>query len=164
MAKRNPFTKMLFGGEREDDRDEIYEDEEFENDDEYYENEEEEASEEPVKRTARFSRRSSVTSDKVVNISTTAQLQVVVVKPEKLSEVFEIAAHLMDKRTVAVNFENTGKDVRRRMKDFLSGVTHANNGKVTKIDNNVYLMTPYNVGLMGDDIIDELEHSGMSFE
>jgi len=163
MAKKNTIAQMLFG-RVDDDRDDIYdEDEEIINGDDYDEAEAE-VEEQPAKKASKYSSRSSYNSNKVVNISTTAQLQVVVLRPESLNEVGDVANHLKDKRTVAINFENTSKEIKRRMLDFLSGVTFANNGKVTKIDSNVYLMTPYNVGLMGDDIIDELEHSGMSFE
>ena len=44
---------------------------------------------------------------RVVNISTTAQLQVVLVKPERFDNVSEIADHLRDKHAVLLNLENT---------------------------------------------------------
>ena len=57
--------------------------------------------------------------DKVVNINTTTQLQVVLVKPEKFQDASAIADHLRDKRTVVLNLESANKDVARRMVDFL---------------------------------------------
>ena len=56
----------------------------------------------------------SVNNDKVVNINTTTQLQVVLVKPEKFQDASTIADHLRDKRTVVLNLESTNKDVARR--------------------------------------------------
>ena len=47
--------------------------------------------------------------NKVVNIHTTTQLQVVLVKPEKFENAAEIADHLKDKRTVVLNLESTQK-------------------------------------------------------
>ena len=44
----------------------------------------------------------SVNNDKVVNINTTTQLQVVLVKPEKFQDASTIADHLGDKRTVVL--------------------------------------------------------------
>ena len=50
-------------------------------------------------------------SDKVVNINTTTQLAVVLVKPDRFEAAAEIADHLKDKRTVVLNLEQTNKDI-----------------------------------------------------
>ena len=84
--------------------------------------------------------------DKVVNINTTTQLQVVLVKPEKFQDASAIADHLRDKRTV----------------DFLSGAAYAQEGKIKKVAVATYIITPYNVDIIGD-LIDELENNGMYF-
>lgn len=104
--------------------------------------------------------RSRAESDKVVNIHTTAQLQVVLVKPEKFDEAAAIGDNLNEKRTVVLNLESTNRDVARRLLDFLSGVAYANNGQIKRVANSTYIITPYNVDVMGD-LIDELENSGM---
>ena len=97
---------------------------------------------------------------KVVNIHATTQLQVVLVKPERYENASEIADHLRDKRTVVLNLEKTEKDVARRLLDFLSGVAYAQEGKIKKVAIQTYIVTPYNVDLMGD-LIDELENNGL---
>ena len=104
----------------------------------------------------------SVNNDKVVNINTTTQLQVVLVKPETFQDASTIADHLRDKRTVVLNLESTNKDVARRMVDFLSGAAYAQEGKVKKVAVATYIITPYNVDIIGD-LIDELENNGMYF-
>lgn len=96
----------------------------------------------------------------VVNIHTTTAVQVVVSRPERFDQVGEIANHLKEKRTVVMNLETTSKEVSRRLVDFLSGVAFANGGKIKKVAINTYIITPYNVDLMGD-IIDELENNGV---
>ena len=101
-------------------------------------------------------------SNKVVNIHTTTQLQVVLVKPERFENASEIADHLREKRTVVLNLEQTDKTVARRLIDFLSGVTYANEGTIKKVSMATYIMTPYNVEIMGD-LIDELENNGLYF-
>ena len=101
-------------------------------------------------------------SNKVVNIHATAQLQVVLVKPERFENSTEIADHLRDKRTVVLNLESTPKEVARRVLDFLSGVAYAQDGKIKKIAVSTYLITPYNVDILGD-LIDELENNGLYF-
>lgn len=100
--------------------------------------------------------------NKVVNINTTAQLQVVLAKPESFEEAKAVADNLNEKRTVVLNLESANRDVARRLVDFLSGVAYANGGKLKKIANNTYIITPYNVDVMGD-LLDELENNGMFF-
>lgn len=100
--------------------------------------------------------------NKVVNIHTTTQLQVVLVKPERFENAAEIADHLREKRTVVLNLESTQKDVARRLVDFLSGVAYANEGQIKKVAVSTYIITPYNVDIMGD-LIDELENNGLYF-
>ncbi len=111
-----------------------------------------------VDRTERTERR----SNKVVNIHTTTQLQVVLVKPDRFENAAEIADHLREKRTVVLNLEQTSKDVSRRILDFLSGAAYAQEGKVKKVALSTYIITPYNVDILGD-LIDELENNGLYF-
>lgn len=101
-------------------------------------------------------------SNKVVNIHTTAQLQVVLVKPERFEDASSIADHLNEKRSVVLNLESTNKEVSRRLVDFLSGVAYANNGQIKRVANSTFIITPYNVDIMGD-LIDELENNGVFF-
>ena len=100
--------------------------------------------------------------NKVVNIHTTTQLQVVLVKPERFENASEIADHLREKRTVVLNLESTNKEIARRLLDFLSGVAYANEGKIKKVAISTYIITPYNVDILGD-LIDELENNVLYF-
>ncbi len=109
--------------------------------------------------TSSYSRPTSDRS-KVVNMRNQAQLQVVLVKPERFEDAPSIADHLNNKHTVVLNLEKTPKDIQRRLIDFLSGVAYANNGQVKRVAANTFMITPYNVDVMGDMLIDEIE-SGM---
>lgn len=100
--------------------------------------------------------------NKVVNINATTQLQVVLVKPERFDDASAVADHLNARRTVVLNLESTNKEVSRRLVDFLSGVAYANNGQIKRVANNTFIITPYNVDIVGD-ILDELESSGVFF-
>lgn len=105
---------------------------------------------------------SNGSNDKVVNIHTTAQVQVVPFKPERFEDAPTIADNLNARRIVALNLETTNKEVSRRLLDFLSGVAYANNGLIKKISTHVYLITPYDVDFVGD-ILDELENNGVIY-
>lgn len=100
------------------------------------------------------------TDSKVVNISAQTQMQVVLVKPDRFDNVSEIAEHLRSKHAVVLNLEATNKDIARRLVDFLSGCAYALDGKIKKIAISTYIITPYNVDIVGD-LIDELENSGL---
>ena len=128
-----------------------------------YEDDEDETYEEdfaPV--NTRESSRELERRNKVVNIHTATQLQVVLVKPERFENASEIADHLRDKRTVVLNLEQTDKTIARRLIDFLSGVAYANEGTIKKVALATYIITPYNVEILGD-LIDELENNGLYF-
>lgn len=99
---------------------------------------------------------------RVVDVRTTAMLQVVLVKPDKFEDARAIADHLNDKRTVVLNLEAASKEVSRRLVDLLNGVAYANGGQLKKVSTNTYIITPYNVNVSGD-LIDELENTGVFF-
>ena len=105
---------------------------------------------------------SSKTNSRVVNINASTQMQVVLVKPDRFDQVSEIADHLRDKQAVVLNLESTNKDVARRLVDFLSGCAYALDGKIKKVAISTYLITPYNVDVVGD-LAEELENTAMYF-
>ncbi len=111
---------------------------------------------------AKGGKKSAGRSGNIVNMTATTQLEVVLVKPERFDDASGIADHLNNKRTVVLNLESTNKDVSRRLVDFLSGVAYANNGQIKRVANSTFIITPYNVGIMGD-LLDELESSGVYF-
>ena len=110
--------------------------------------------------SASSSARRTPGGSKVVNIHTTAQMQVVLVKPDRFDNVSDIAEHLRSKHAVVLNLEATNKDVARRLVDFLSGCAYALDGKIKKIAISTYIITPYNVDIVGD-LIDEQENNGL---
>lgn len=108
--------------------------------------------------------RDTQTRNKVVNINATAKLQVVLFKPERFGEETRtIADELLKTHTVVLNLENTSKDMSRRIIDFLSGVAYANRGKIKRVATSTFIIIPNNVDLTGDDLLDELENSGVYF-
>lgn len=113
-------------------------------------------------RSAFASRRELKAESKVVNIGATQQ-KVVLVSPERFEAAADIADHLREKHTVVMNLEMTNKDIARRLIDFLSGVTYAQDGKIKKVSNSTYLITPYNVDLSGGDGGDVIETNGLYF-
>ena len=97
-----------------------------------------------------------------MNINTTAQLQVVLVKPEVFEDAQDIADNLISKRTVLLNIENLNKDLSRRLIDFLSGVAYAQGGNIKRVANRTYIITPYNVDILGD-VLESINSDNFDF-
>ena len=100
---------------------------------------------------------------KVVSIHSNSQYQVVLVKPERFEDASGIADHLIAKRAVLLNLEAATPDLKRRLVDFLSGVAYTNGGQIKPVANSTYIITPCNVNVMGESMIDELGSHGVYF-
>ena len=91
-----------------------------------------------------------------------SQIQGALAKPERFEDAMTVADHLADKRTVVLNLESAPQEIRRRLIDFLSGAAYAHGGKLKRVANNTYIVTPSNVDVMGELLLDEME-SGSSY-
>ena len=87
-----------------------------------------------------------------VSVSSGSSIEMVVVKPEKLETVTQIADYLVDRKTILLNLEETNKETARRLIDFLNGVAYAINGDLRKVAANTYVVTPSNVELSGEKL------------
>ena len=101
-------------------------------------------------------------ANNIVNLRTNNNLQVILVKPERYENVSEVADHLRNKCAVVLNLESTNKDTARRLVDFLSGCAYALDGKIKKVALSTYILTPYNVDIVGD-LVEEMENNGVYF-
>ena len=82
-------------------------------------------------------------------------------QPEVFTDAKQIADHLIAKKTVVLNLETASADTKRRIIDFLVGVAYANGGSLKPVANMTYIITPYNVGFIGEDLVGELENNGV---
>lgn len=98
----------------------------------------------------------------IVNLHSSSNLQVILVKPDRYENVSEVADHLRNKCAVVLNLESTNKDTARRLVDFLSGCAYALDGRIKKVAISTYIITPYNVEIVGD-LMEEIENNGVYF-
>lgn len=101
--------------------------------------------------------------NKIVSMGAASQLQVVLVKPERFEDASTIANHLNQKKTVVLNLESTNKEISKRLVDFLTGVAYANKAQINRVATNTFIITPYNVDLMGGDALGEMDSEGTFF-
>lgn len=91
-----------------------------------------------------------------------SSLELKVVKPDRFDNVSQIATHLINRRTVVLNLEDTNKETARRLLDFLSGVAYSINGNLKRVANNTYVISPCNVDISEGQLVDKRSKDGNS--
>ncbi len=92
-----------------------------------------------------------------------AGLQMILVKPERYDEVSEVADHLRNKNAVVLNLEATDHATAKRLVDFLSGCAYALEGSIRKVATSTYVITPYNVDMVGELAAEDVENNSISY-
>lgn len=89
----------------------------------------------------------------VVNMRTrrsSNNLEVCMVKPSSMDDARQMCDILLSGRPVVINMEGLHVDLAQRLIDFSSGACYAINGKLQKISNFIFIVTPSSVDLSGD--------------
>lgn len=89
--------------------------------------------------------------------------KIVFMKPDRYEDTKAIFNHLRAKRIVLMSLDETNKEIARRILDFMAGATYATDGKIARVSSGTYIITPRNVDMMGSDMMDELENTGLFF-
>ncbi len=74
-----------------------------------------------------------------------------VVAPTQFGDARQVADQLMANQPVIVNLQVADRELMRRMIDFCSGVTYALNGKMERVADKVFLVTPSNVKVSAEE-------------
>lgn len=74
-----------------------------------------------------------------------------IVTPSHFSDAQEIADRIKDSQPVIVNLQMANRELARRMIDFCSGATYALGGRMEKVADQVFLMTPSNVSVSAEE-------------
>lgn len=74
-------------------------------------------------------------------------IELKVVRPESMDEIFTIADYLIDGCTVVLNLEVLDRDTIMRMLDFLNGVTYTTGGDVKNVSPGTYIITPSGINI-----------------
>ena len=131
-----------------------------EEDDEYFE-EEEEYTEKPQKRLPSLIRKRDeeeeeeeskprLFSRKVAPVKKSGSLEVALVKPSVFDDAKTIVDDLLYGKAVVLNMEGINTEVAQRIIDFTSGAPYSMNGKLQKISNYIFIITPESVSLSGE--------------
>ncbi|HLI73540.1 MAG TPA: cell division protein SepF [Acidimicrobiales bacterium] len=74
-----------------------------------------------------------------------------VVAPTQFGDARQIADRLMSNQPVIVNLQVADRELMRRMIDFCSGVAYALSGKMERVADKVFLVTPSNVKVSAEE-------------
>ena len=80
-----------------------------------------------------------------------AGARVHVVAPTQFGDARQIADRLMGNQPVIVNLQVANRELMRRMIDFCSGVAYALGGKMERVADKVFLVTPSNVKVSAEE-------------
>ncbi len=74
-------------------------------------------------------------------------IELKVVRPESIDEIFSIADYLIEGCTVVLNLEMLDSGVITRMLDFLNGVTYTKGGEIKNVSQGTYIITPDGINI-----------------
>jgi cell division inhibitor SepF len=102
--------------------------------------------------------RSSIS--KVVPIRSNPKgLEVCIMKPTSFEDSQEICDMLLSGRATVINLEGFDDKLAQRTMDFISGAVYAINGKLHRISNAIFIVSPDTVDISGD-YLDLIQESG----
>ena len=89
----------------------------------------------------------------IVNFPNSARggIRVVVMHPHTLEDGQTIADQIKSRRPVIVNLDQADERSGQRLLNFLSGVVYALDGSLRKVGEGIFLATPSNVEVAGED-------------
>ena len=74
-------------------------------------------------------------------------IELKVVRPESMEEIFTIADYLIEGCTVVLNLELLEREPITRMLDFLNGVTYTKGGDIKNVSPGTYIITPTGINV-----------------
>ncbi len=97
---------------------------------------------------------------KVMSLQASVQMEVVVMKPTTYDEAQEICDHIKAKKPCIINLENMEHNIAQRIMDFVSGSCYTLDGNMQRVTNNIFLIAPENVDILGN-FQEELKSNGI---
>jgi cell division inhibitor SepF len=143
----NIFGKLMESMRVNSDDDDYYDDEEEFDDKQPAApargKDDEEEDDVPAESKPRFFARSKVTPVR-------RNMEVSLVKPTSFDDARVICDYLLGGKAVVLNMEGIQTEIAQRIIDFTSGATYSMDGKLQKISNYIFIVTPASIDLSGD--------------
>lgn len=95
----------------------------------------------------------------VLSIQTKAAMVITVHEPLSYDESPKIVDDLKENKAVVLNFEQLDIEVKREIFDFVNGALYAIEGKIQKVNKDIFILAPNNIAI--DGLKEELQNSGI---
>lgn len=151
MADLKDKFKKAFGFGEDYEYDEEYE---YSNDDSF-----ETTEVEPITTQSKPVRTRRSETGNVLSIQTKASMVITVHEPLSYDESPKIVDDLKENKAVVLNFEQLDLDVKREIFDFVNGALYAIEGKIQKVNKDIFILAPSNIAI--DGLKEELQNSGI---
>ena len=96
----------------------------------------------------------------IIRPVTASSARVQVVEPKGFNDAQEVGERIKSGQPVIVNLQGVDSDLKRRLIDFCSGLTYAIGGSMSRVSDQVFLLTPANVDV-SDEEKDRLAARGL---
>ncbi|MDD4725785.1 MAG: cell division protein SepF [Tissierellia bacterium] len=98
-------------------------------------------------------------NNKVVNIHTNTNMKITIHEPLSYEEAPAIVDDLKVRKAVVINFEQLDPGIKKQIFDFVNGGLYAIEGKIQKVNKDIFILAPSNVEI--DGLKDELKNRGI---
>jgi cell division inhibitor SepF len=87
----------------------------------------------------------------VIRTVASSSARVHIVEPEGFNDAQEVGDRLKANQPVILNLQGIGRDLQRRLIDFSSGLAYAVGGAMSRVADQVFLLTPSNVEVSAEE-------------
>lgn len=134
--------------------------EEYDIDEEYNDAREAEIMEENIMRnnTERQTSRSSRSDNRqALSLHSNTTMQITIHEPLNYDESPRIVDDLRQRKAIVLNFEQLSPEVKRNIFDFVNGALYALDGKIQRVNKDIFILAPSNIEIEGlkQDLKDE---------
>lgn len=92
-------------------------------------------------------------------VASSSDMVITVHEPLSYEESPQIVDDLRLNKSIVLNFEQLDTEVKREIFDFVNGALYALDGKIQKVNKDIFILAPKNVEI--DGLKEELKNSGM---
>lgn len=107
---------------------------------------------------------SGVKRAKVVNINHGSTSRIVIAKLDSTAGVKLVINNLKERVPVVFSIARLDRNDAGRVVDVISGATYAVDGKMQKVSNDIFLVTPFGIEITGDVAAELLDSADFSFD
>lgn len=103
--------------------------------------------------------RSKTSAKPALNLHSNAQMKICIHEPLNYDEAPFIVDDLRLRKAVVLNFEQLDMTVKRQIFDFVNGSLYALDGRIQKVNKDIFILAPSNIEIEG--LKEELQEKGV---